>query len=135
MIWVKLPELQQDTEQAHFSAYCWSCQREDFRPGMFLKSQLYLNPFVHSEPICEDCARHIDPSFDKGSKVEVTNGVLHIDYSGYERECRCVSAEKGFHQLHSREIVRACCHQCAVASYELHNGNTAGAAKLIGGDH
>lgn len=114
MIWVKLPEMEIGTERAHWFAYCWNCQREAFMPGMFLTSQLYLNPFIHTEPICEACARACDPDFGKGAKLELADGVIHIA-KGDEPECNHQGNKSYYSMWPSRKVVLACSYKCAKA--------------------
>lgn len=112
MIWVKLPEMEIGTERAHWFAYCWSCQRDAFMPGMFLTSQLFLNPFIHTEPICEKCARDCDPKFGEGTKLELVDGRINIS-KGDERECPHGGKKSFYSVLPSMEVVLACSYECA----------------------
>lgn len=112
MIWIQLPEMERGTEQAHWFAYCWGCQREAFMPGMFLTSQLYLNPFIHTEPICEKCARTCDPQFGRGAKLELINRVIEVS-KGDEPECEHNSPKSYYSLLPNMKVVLACSYECA----------------------
>jgi len=81
-------------------------------PGMFLTSQLYLNPFVHTEPLCEKCARACDLNFGHGARLEQLEDRSINITKGDERECEH-SRVKCYYPLHSREVVLACSWECA----------------------
>ncbi|MCK4369070.1 MAG: hypothetical protein KAV68_05335 [Dehalococcoidales bacterium] len=113
MKWIKLPEMKPGTERAHWFAYCWSCQRNELQPGMFLQSQLYFNPFIHTEPICEDCARRCDPDFGRGSELkELEDETIEI-IMGDEPECPHKGPKSFYSVLPSMKIVIACSYKCA----------------------
>lgn len=111
MIWVKLPELVLGTERAHWFAYCWSCQRNKFMPGMLLTTQLFVNPFIHTEPLCEKCARNSDPNFGSGAKLELINGVLNTT-PGDEPECPHNKPKRYYH-VNLQQLILACSYECA----------------------
>jgi len=112
MIWIKLPEIEVGTDRAHYFAYCWACQRSAFMPGMFLTSQLYLNPYVHTEPICEKCARACDPNFGNGAKLELIDGKIEVT-KGDEPECGHEGPKRPYSVLPDLKVVWACSYPCA----------------------
>lgn len=114
MKWVKLPEIKPGTKQEHFFAYCWSCQKDKFVPGIPLVHQLYLNPFIHTEPICEECARTCDPNFGEGTKLELCpKGHLRVTDLGDEPECPHNKGKSFYQVLPSMKIYLACSRKCA----------------------
>lgn len=112
MQWIILPEIESGTVKEHWFAYCWNHERDIFVPGIPLTHQLYLNPFIHTEPICEACARRCDPDFGKGSVLELINGVIHIS-KGSEPECPHPGEKSFYSILPSRKVVIACSRECA----------------------
>jgi len=113
MKWVKLPEMEIGTERAHWFAYCWACQNKKFMPGLFLQSQLYFNPFIHTEPICENCAKACDPNFGYGSELrQLEDGSLDVIRGG-ELECPHKGKKCFYSLLPSSRVVIACSWECA----------------------